>query len=133
MEIQEYYRRRAKDAAKLDPETAAILAADHTLPPMYTYRASTKVIWIISVDNEDRGSFAGQVVEVNPWLASELCFAGTHRLATDEEIKGEQARREQKQREILAEDRARRSQSTVVQVSPDALRAAIAGLGIKQE
>jgi hypothetical protein len=131
MDLVKYMRDRARDAAKLDPETAAILAADPILSPMKTYRASAKVIWLISVWNEEKGSYGGQVSEANPWLASEVIYNGTHRLATEDEIRGEEQRRQQQREEILLEDRARRSNSTVIQVSPDALREAIAGLGIK--
>ena len=131
MDLQKYMRERARDAAKLDPGTAAILTADPSLSPMREYRASSKVVWLISVRNEEKDSYAGQVVEANPWLSSELIFAGTHRLSTDEEIKGEQLRRERKREELLSEDRARQSKGTTIQVSPEALRAAIAEIGLK--
>lgn len=130
MTVQRYWEIILQKCADLDPGS---VPAANAAPPgqkHWVYRRSATVHWIISEDNEERGSVAGAVVEANTLVTAEALYGKTHRLATSEEIQREIARREQMRREILAVDNAQRNQGMTVQVSVESLRAAIAAAGL---
>ena len=86
----------------------------------------------MSLRNEERDSYAGMCLAApNAFVAAELVFGGTYRLATPEEIAVEEERQRVERERILAQDAASRSQGTTVQVPADALRESIAKLGIQ--
>lgn len=79
------------------------------------WRESQEPVWITSVDNPDTGSRPGQTTTANPMLAAELIVRRTHRLATDEEVQGEQARLKAEGDKIRKDDADAKGKS----LSPD--------------
>jgi hypothetical protein len=102
MDLKKYYSSVQKIAAKLDPETASAIITDPdgSLPSKH-YRMSQKAVWLMSVENDEKGSVAGSVIEANPWVAAERLYDKTHELASEAQIEGEVQRRK-KQSELIA-------------------------------
>jgi hypothetical protein len=130
MTIQRYWEIILAKCAELDPDT---VPAANAAPPgqkHWTFRRSSKVIWLRSLDNEEKNSFAGSVVEANPLVAAEAIYNKTHDRAPDEDVQRELARREQMRQGIIAQDNAQRNPGTTIVVTAEALRAALAGAGL---
>lgn len=130
MTIERYWEIILGKCAELDPDSAAAVAAAPPGQKHWVYRRSSKAIWLTSERNEEKGSHAGSTVLVNPFVAAECIYNHTHRLATDAEIQDELERQACLKEQIIAQDNAQRSPGVTLQVSPEALRAAIASAGL---
>src|ERR1700676_1681853 len=56
--------------------------------------------WLMSLENRARGQLAGSMAQVAGTGAAKLLYAKSHRLATEEEVRANQARQAETQRQI---------------------------------
>ena len=126
MTTQEYWRKIRAIAAGFDPEAAQKDREEEDPAERVNLRRSQKATWVTSVENPEKGSVAGQTLEMLPYGAAERIFAQTHRLATEEEIRREVARREEEKQKILkAEADRKQTVNTTVSIDPQQLAEAV--------
>jgi hypothetical protein len=128
--LEKYWQNCFAIGLKIDPDIAPDFNAAPPGQKHWVLGRSAKTHFIASLENEEKGSFAGSVVEANTFVAAEAIYNKKHRLATDEEILRELARREQMRQQIITQDNAQRNPGTTVVVTPEALRAALAAAGL---
>ncbi len=57
-------------------------------------------VWLMSLENRARGQVAGSMAQVTGTGAAKLLYAKSHRLATEEEVRANQARQAETQRQV---------------------------------
>jgi hypothetical protein len=57
-------------------------------------------VWLMSLANRAKGQVAGSMAEVAAAAAAKLLYAKSHRLATEEETRAQQARQAETQRQV---------------------------------
>jgi hypothetical protein len=57
-------------------------------------------VWLMSLENRARGQVAGSMAQVAGTSAAKLLYAKSHRLATEEEVRANQARQAETQRQV---------------------------------
>jgi hypothetical protein len=57
-------------------------------------------VWLMSLENRARGQVAGSMAQVAGTAAAKLLYAKSHRLATEEEVRANQARQAETQRQV---------------------------------
>jgi hypothetical protein len=57
-------------------------------------------VWLMSLENRLRGQVAGSMAQVAGTAAAKLLYAKSHRLATEEEVRANQARQAEMQRQV---------------------------------
>ena len=108
MDVKHYWREIRQIAARFDPEALDKDRNEEDPAERVHLRRSEKPVWLISVENREKGSVAGMVVEMKPYAAAERIFAATHRLANEQEIKTEISRRALAKERIEEEERQRK-------------------------
>jgi hypothetical protein len=108
MTTKEYWKSIRAIAGKFDPEAMDLDKREEDLEERVHLRRSTKQCWLMSLENQEKGSFGGMVIEARPYLAAERIFAQTHREATPAEIAAEQDRRLKMKAQIEEEERVRK-------------------------
>jgi hypothetical protein len=118
--MQALWARVNAQAAELDPKAARYDNEIRKLNPKHQngfMAASTKVIWVTSLKNPAKGIRAGRVFTCPPLLAAQLLVGGTHKVASDEEIKtwhNEQGMRKETTRAIDAAKNPQPMQQVVI-------------------
>ena len=57
-------------------------------------------VWLMSLENRAKGQVAGSMAEVASSTAARLLYAKSHRLATEDEIRGHQMRQAETKRQV---------------------------------
>jgi hypothetical protein len=133
MDVKEYWKAIRKKAAEFDPEAAEQDRREDSPEDRTHLKNSSVAVRLVSVDNLEKGSRGGMVILARPYLAAELLFAGTHRLATDEEWNAYSVEQDKRRSQIEEEARASATKGTRVNVPAEALAAAIAALTSQKE
>jgi hypothetical protein len=84
-----------------------------------------ETVYIVSVDNQVRGTSAGMVCACTREVAARRIFEGTHRLAAEEEIAAYLASEDAERRRIVEEEYRRKQQFALPSELAELVRLAV--------
>lgn len=130
MNIRLYWSAVRKKAAELDPEAAALDAAE-TDPQdrVHLEKLSEREIVLTSLDSDHDPLFKPNVVvSAKPWTAAQWMVGKTHRLSTEPEITAWREMLAERRTAILAAEEAKGTKGVTLRISSESLSAALAGM-----
>ncbi len=107
MDIKQYWKSIVSKAAEFDPEAAEKDRNEMNKEDQIHLRSSKKEIYLVSVDNPEKGSVGGRVVTAFPYVAAQMLQAQTHVLANERQKEAHIADLEARRLQIAADERKR--------------------------
>lgn len=78
--------------------------------------------FLVSIDDPQKNTTGGTIIEAETAIAAECLVRGTHRLATDDEVAAYRAEEERRRQEILEAERRRREELLLRPPQPQVAR-----------